>query len=40
MAPAVSRLPVNTEAQVQSQITLFWIFVVQSGIGTGVSPST
>jgi len=40
MAPAVSHLPVNTEAQVRSQLTLFWICGVLSGTGTGVSPST
>jgi len=40
MAPAVSRLPVTTEAQVRSQVTLFWICGVRSRTGTGVSPST
>lgn len=38
MVPAVSRLPVTTEAQVRSQVTLFWICGAQSGTGTGVSP--
>jgi hypothetical protein len=38
MAPAVSHLPVTTEAQIRSQVNLLWICGVQSGTETSVSP--